>query len=182
MLYLNIAVFLFYTGWLILSLVAQGTSPANKKIKSMDILHIIPNYKFFCPLPLQTDYHLHVRHLSVTNEWSTWRELRFGQKNSWYCYVWNPTKRERKFFGKAVKAIRGAVKKNKPFQTHTSCRALLYHIGNSVVHPDAAAFQFKITSRQDLCPDVEESIIYLSEAYLKRGKHFQSVCLTSPTI
>jgi hypothetical protein len=182
MLYLNVAVFLFYTSWLILSLVAQGTSPANRRIKNIDILHIIPNYKFFCPSPLQNDYHLQVRHLSVTNEWSAWQELRFDRKNYWYCYVWNPAKRERKFFGKAVKVIRDAVKKKRVFQNHPTCRALMYHIANSAVPPDAAAFQFRITARQDLCQDGKESIIYLSEAYLKRGKHFQSVCLTASTI
>ena len=160
--------FLFYLTWLLFSLLAQGTTRINKKAKSLDWLGIIPNYKFFCPVPTTTDYHLYYRVKGADVSWNDWEELAIGLRNPWLCFIWNPGKRDRKVFYAAVKAIRrlSNAKGKQRRKSQLLYSLLLNYVKNRVLPENAIATQFRITYQQDLNDSPNTKELFTSEICL----------------
>ena len=158
---LEIVVFLFYAIWMVFSILAQGEASVNKKIKQRDLFNLIPDYQFFCPHPTTEDYHLYYRHQNPDATWTAWTEPSIGKRNLWYCFIWNPGKRSRKVFQKTVKVIR-AKKHRKKKGYGPVYRILLNYATHAPSQGSYVAIQFKISSRQNLAPESEATIVYSS--------------------
>ena len=161
---LEVFVFLFYAGWLFFSLLAQGETRVNMKVKKLDFLNVIPDYQFFCPKPTIEDYHLYFRGLSLDESWGEWIEASIGRRNLWYCYLWNPGKRSRKVFQKVAKVIPQNYP-NKKKRYGSVYRLLLNYVVNDPRIKGCVATQFKITSRQNLSKDSLDSTVFLSNVH-----------------
>jgi hypothetical protein len=159
---LSILVLLFYIFWLLISMLAQGESDLNRKIRKRDIFHLIPNYKFFCPRPTKNDYHLFYRTQKADASMNDWAELTPGKRDRRYCFLWHPEKRDRKIFYKIVKLIRVDYAAGKREQYGHLYQSLLNYIKTRGENNVPSAVQFRITSRQDLVADAKEIILYTS--------------------
>ena len=162
---LNVMVVLFYTVWGILSILPQSTNKLTDKIKSYDLLNILPNYKFFCPNPIRSDYHLYYRGRFQDDQFSQWEEIRIGHKVQLLCAIWNPHKRERKVFYKVVKIIRKHYRKRKGTHYGHAYLLLLDFIKNQGKMKGFNGIQFRISSRQDLEKLTKERIFFTSRIH-----------------
>ncbi len=160
--YLTILVFLFYLFWGVISLLAQGQTALNKKIKSRDTFGLIPSYRFFCPEPMRVDYHLYYRHI-IKGKITQWKELQLPERNRYISFFWHPEKKERKMYNKII----GVIKKEYGGDSGKRAggpvyRLLLAYIRRQSDGPETAPLQFRITSRRDYDPAIEETELYLS--------------------
>jgi hypothetical protein len=157
---LTILIFLFYAAWGILSLICQGDHHIIKRIKGKDVWGLIPNYKFFCPKPLQIDYHLYYRQALAPDELNDWQEISIHRRNLATGFLWNPGKRDRKIFTSTVKSI--LKNRHKPYKP----KGRVYHFFLQYVLNQASLkgkpVQFKITTRQDLASNPEEVVAFTS--------------------
>lgn len=161
---LEIIVFFFYAGWMILSMLAQGKSRLNRPIRRFDLFILIPNFRFFCPSPVKEDFHLYYRKRGEDLTWNEWTELRVGEKNPWICFVWNPRRRDRKIFFHTAKVLTKYFKKSKPEQMMKGhiFRLLLETLQQETAGVEGTALEFKITGKQDYALDSEEKILFTS--------------------
>jgi hypothetical protein len=162
--FLAILVFLFYAAWGVLSLVCQGNHPTIKRIKSRDELGLIPNYKFFCPNPSRTDFHLYYRQSLTPDEFSDWQEIGIHRRSLAFAFLWNPGKRDRKIFTSTIKAILNKYQR-KPHKTKGPVyEFFLRHVLNQA-SLKGKPVQFKITTRQDLSYHPEEAVVFTSSLH-----------------
>jgi hypothetical protein len=170
MLAIELIVFFLYVFWLLFSILAQGETALNKKIHANDHLFIIPSYHFFCPSPTQHDYNLYYRTQSHDESWSKWIRLEIKNHNSYFSLLWNPYKRERKFFSKIVNVLKDYPKRKKSKQPGYFYKLVLYVITNRISIDQHKALQFKITYIQTLNTQAEEKTLYESEPHMN-GAH-----------
>lgn len=156
-------IFFFYVGWLIFSFLAQGETRINKRVKELDWLGIIPNYKFFCPVPLTVDYHLYYRIQTADGHWNEWEELEIVRRNPWICFLWNPAKRDRKVFHASVKATRNLKKKGRVRRNLVLQALLLNYVKNRALNELGVATQFRVTKKQDLVVTTVEKELFTSD-------------------
>ncbi len=163
MTFVTLIIFLFYICWITFSVLAQGENRLNRRIKELDLLNLIPNYHFFCPHPMKVDFHLYFRYQYESDEWGEWEELKIGERIPQLCFIWNPTKRERKLFYKMVRNIKRKESKSGNGVKTRSYRSLLNYIHYHKWRQDVRATQIKITKLQDLNPHFQEEIIFSVE-------------------
>lgn len=82
--------------WLLLTVGNQFPGSATRRIRSLDVLNIVPKWTFFAPRPGQTDIHLLYRSVSDTHCHGQWREVYPVTIRRGWTAVWNPEKRRRK--------------------------------------------------------------------------------------
>jgi hypothetical protein len=158
----ELLVFLFYVLWGCLSLASQMKDEFKEKIKKIDRLRLIPNYKFFCPKPVRYDYHLYYKIGGPDSEEETWREIGMGDKNNFTCFIWNPQKRYRKIFYKCIKIMRRNMRKDKAKPHGRYYSSLLRHIRREVSLAPDHPLQIRIMLAQDLNKAFAEKEIYSS--------------------
>jgi hypothetical protein len=85
------AFFLFWAVVSILVLVPKTRSA----IRSRDFFGLVPEWKFFAPIPGKGDFHLLFRDLysEATTEWT---EIAIGGERRWWNFAWHPARRDRK--------------------------------------------------------------------------------------
>ena len=151
----------FYALYTILTIVVQRTGPAKDWIKKLDILNLIPNYKFFCPKPVRYDYHLYYR--LVDNETvSRWQKIRIGHKKSHISFLWNPAKKENKVFNRMVQLIRENYKGKQKTRFGHMYLTLLDVVRSEIPQRSGKNVQFRITYNQALRDKPAEKIYYTS--------------------
>jgi hypothetical protein len=160
MLIVNVIVLLFYIFWGVVSFLVQGETNLRAKIKSLDILNILPNYKFFCPRPIRIDYHLHYRCCLADKTWDEWKEIEFGKRNLLIGCIWNPAKRQRKVFYKIAKLIKNESSKNIERKNYLLYRSLLNYVRHEAGNPGHKTIELRITTKQDLDPGSSENLVY----------------------
>jgi len=159
----SICLFLLYLTWGLLSFLSQGNDRLRKRFKSLDPLGLIPNYRFFCPDPIRTDYHLYYRLRATDSQVGDWREITIGKRSRVFGFLWNPLKRDRKIFYKTVKVLRTGGKRKEQENTYL---ALLQWVGEKNTRSGAEAVQFRITSKQDFAREGPEREVHLSGFHL----------------
>jgi hypothetical protein len=65
-------------------------------IRRYDPLGVLPQWRFFAPVPMQFDYHLLYRDFYSDGEHSDWTEVHIIQPRSFRDVIWNPEKRRKK--------------------------------------------------------------------------------------
>src|SRR5579875_757837 len=95
-----------FGGWFLLSFLAQSKSKYINKWKSKDLFKLIPNWRFFAPVPVRVDYHLEYRLLSRDYKKSSWEKaVPLAPRNNW-CFLWHPEKRYRKALNTSINQLK----------------------------------------------------------------------------
>jgi hypothetical protein len=138
----------------------------EKFIRRADLLALIPEWRFFAPIPGQHDFYLLFRDRLEDGTISDWQELASLGRRRWWHGVWNPKKRSNKAlfdvvqaFTEYVSAGDRALKISIPYLT------LLNHV-SSVPRPVSAKFtQFLLMYSHGKSSE-EPSVFYLSDFHL----------------
>jgi hypothetical protein len=88
--------------WLLLSVLAQIPSPIADEIRYLDLFGVIPNWSFFAPRPASHDWHLLFRDYLADGHVSPWTETQIPERNPFFCFIWNPHRRQQKALSDAV--------------------------------------------------------------------------------
>jgi hypothetical protein len=83
-------------GWLAATVRFHVPIADNLELRRKDLFGLVPDWRFFAPTPAKLDYHVLYRDRLVDGTMSDWTELQFGRPRRWYCFVWNPYRRDRK--------------------------------------------------------------------------------------
>jgi hypothetical protein len=159
---LTILVLIFYIFWAMISILSQGESPVVGRLKAYDLFNMIPNYKFFCPNPIKKDYHLYYRNLLQKDQTGEWKEIIIGKRNRVIGCIWNPAKRDRKVFYKAVRTIRKQTAKKEKVLSGHMYLLVLNMVKSIARNENSRAVQFKLTAKQNYRTKVEEVILFTS--------------------
>lgn len=99
-----------YLIWFILSVVAQFHIEKNiiiNRIRILDQFKLIPIWTFFAPNPCETDNVIIYKNFDENqNEVSGWKEVELYNKNIYFSFIWNPTKRLDKILSDSVVEIK----------------------------------------------------------------------------
>ena len=145
---------LLFTWW-IFSFISQF----NEKIRKFfgkGIFHLIPNYRFFAPIPIRRDFHLEYRLIKPSLRTTEWTRIKFFSERTTLSVIWYPDKRMRKSFNTYVRRIIKTLSSSNPKGVKKGISYL--HLVNFLLNRDAAkeshGIQFKIVSEQtfdELC-------------------------------
>ncbi len=86
----------FFAVWAAASL-AVLVPRCSTWMRDRDYIGLLPQWKFFAPIPGRGDFHLLYRDLYFEGA-TEWTEVAFGNERRWWNFLWNPHRRE----GKAV--------------------------------------------------------------------------------
>lgn len=87
--------------WALLSIVVLSPK-ACAYLRTWDVCSLIPEWKFFAPNPAQGDFHLLYRDRLADGTITPWTEVRFSERASLLCALWNAGRREPKALFDAV--------------------------------------------------------------------------------
>lgn len=85
----------FLLVWFILSVLFQIESIRHSKFFNIDLLGIIPSFRFFAPHPVSQDLIVYARGKLSDEHYSNWFPLHKSKKGK-FSFIWNPVHRERK--------------------------------------------------------------------------------------
>jgi len=88
------AVVAFLTMWAVVSLLAQ-VPRLGARLWRRDLFGLLPNWKFFAPIPGKGDFHFLFRD-RYEDVFTEWTEVRVGKARRWWNCIWNPHRRDRK--------------------------------------------------------------------------------------
>ena len=91
---MNIAIYIFFGLWTAGSLLVLIPRLAPW-MRDHDIFELIPEWKFFAPIPGRGDFHLLYRDI-YTDGLTDWTEIAVGGERRWWNFLWHPRRRERK--------------------------------------------------------------------------------------
>jgi hypothetical protein len=148
---LNIALAVLFGVWAALSGLSQLRPAWLQRLKSRDLLHLIPNWRFFAPNPARRDYHLEYRTLAAGGAPRRWQRVQTIARRSISCALWHPAKRRRKAFNTLIRRLmRAAI----DWGPQGAGRSVAYLTVLNHVQRKAGArepVQFRIVTAQDFC-------------------------------
>lgn len=159
--YILAAVFLV---WWILSFISQLNTKVRKKF-NRQIFHLIPNYRFFAPLPISRDYHLEYRVLSRHLRPTKWKRVEFYGERSLFSTLWYPDKRKRKCFNTYAKRIIRVIRayNKKAAKRSISYKHLVTYLQNLNEGKNSVGLQFRIISERSNDVDREARLVLASD-------------------
>jgi hypothetical protein len=91
---MDVLVVAFFALWAGVSIVVLFPRAASV-IRYKDFFGLVPEWKFFAPIPGKGDFHLLYRDLypEGTTEWT---EIDIGGERRWWNFFWHPARRDRK--------------------------------------------------------------------------------------
>jgi hypothetical protein len=81
---------------IVLTLWSQHPHPAFNRVRLKDNLSLIPNWRFFAPVPAQHDYHVYYRALDTDGGVSEWKPVHTITPRRNSQFVWFPSRRREK--------------------------------------------------------------------------------------
>jgi hypothetical protein len=153
-----------FVGWWTISLFGQLKQPQVSAIKSKDLLHLIPSWRFFAPVPVRRDFHIEYRLRAQNSDLTRWMRIPLSAEKDFLCALWNPGKRLRKAFSTSVRRLTGTLRQNGYYAAATSLAYLhlLYYVQHITANTEGRALQFRIISCQDLAHDQHVRLIFTS--------------------
>jgi hypothetical protein len=125
--------------WALASLLAL-IERCREPIRLYDVLFLIPEWKFFAPVPGQWDFHLLYRDRLGDGSITEWTEVVVGNPRRWWNAFWNPRKRGKKAVLDAVVGIAyQALAQKDAIPLSPAFLTLLNHI-SSLPRPEASHF------------------------------------------
>jgi hypothetical protein len=160
----------FFTLWFLISSCSQFKVKWVSKLRTLDILHLIPNWRFFAPMPARKDYHLEYRIKTKELGTSKWRQIQLTSERSLWCVVWYPQKRLRKSFNTSVRRITRMLFEKGYESTARSIAYLhlLNYLQNRSPAKKANSLQFRIISQQDFADDCKSRLVFTSDWHIQQ--------------
>ena len=154
--------------WLVTSLCAQFKTGFMSRLRGQDLFHLIPNWRFFAPVPARRDYHLEYRTRSREGRVSRYERIELLRERDWVTTVWNPRKRLRKAFNTSVRRI---VRCRLRFGETSSLRCVAYlrllnYLQGIATDSNGYALQFRIVSAADFADDPRPRLTFRSDWHL----------------
>ncbi len=91
-------ILLFFSSWLVLTVIFHFPLTGNYKLRLKDPFGIIPDWRFFCPTPIKNNYHILCREFLSNGESVAWREIQIIPPRRLLDALWNPGRKTRKSF------------------------------------------------------------------------------------
>ena len=154
--------------WWAVSLCGQFKTGFMTRLRGRDVFHLIPNWRFFAPIPARRDYHLEYRTRSRVGRVSPYERIELLRERDWLSTLWNPSKRLRKAFNTSVRRI---VKCRSRFGEAASLRCVAYlrllnYVQSIVADANGYALQFRIVSARDFADDPCVRLTFRSDWHL----------------
>jgi hypothetical protein len=149
--------------WFIASVLAQPRASFLAKTRWRNFAGLLPNYRFFAPVPIAFDYQIFYRLVreGVAGEWIP---LDVPAKPS-YCWLWNPQQRLKKAVNDLVTSLHryrqpGLIDKIPASYAYV---LILNHV-KSLARSEGASVQFIVTQTKGF-EDKEEHVFFASHAH-----------------
>jgi hypothetical protein len=156
-------------GWFLASVLNQFKHPWIAALKPRDLFHLIPNWRFFAPIPARRDYHLEYRLMTNTARVTRWQRVTLlpDQRNWWV--IWNPRKRVRKSFNTAVRRIVRRLRSGySAAATSVSYLQILHYLEHADFSAKSRRVQFRIVTCQDFAGDPRLRLVFTSSWHVRR--------------
>ncbi|MGN8069384.1 hypothetical protein [Mucilaginibacter sp. 22184] len=97
----------FLAFWFLITIVCQFRDSvlSNFFKHKVDIFGLIPLWTFFAPHPGKRDYHLLYRDKITEDSYSEWHEIDITEERSFWSWLWNPEKRDKKILSDVVQSL-----------------------------------------------------------------------------
>jgi hypothetical protein len=137
-------------------------------LRGRDVFRLIPNWRFFAPIPVRRDFHLEYRTRSCQGQVSWYERIELSQERDWVTTVWHPRKRLRRAF---TTSVRGIVRCRARFGEPASLQCVAYlrllnYLQSIVADTNGYALQFRIVSAADFAADPQIQITFQSDWHL----------------
>ena len=161
---LNLVLIPLFSVWFLLSVLAQTKSKCIDSFKSKDLFKLIPNWRFFAPIPVRTDYHLEYRLLRCNNNITPWKKVLQRTPRNFWCFIWYPEKRFRKALNTSVRRIDkiSSISGRQAAVRSYAYLGILYYLQNFCSQHLGNALQFRIVSKQDFASNRSSTLIFKS--------------------
>jgi hypothetical protein len=151
--------------WLVISFFGQFKTGLVSRLRGQDVFHLIPNWRFFAPVPARRDYHLEYRTFSRGGAPTRYVRVEFLRQRDWLSTIWNPSKRRRKAFNTSVRRI---MRCRIRFDEQASRRCVAYlhllnYLQSTTFDANAYALQFRIIASSDYADDTRVRLAFLSD-------------------
>ena len=148
--------------WTLLSLLVYIPS-LQRGIRNRDLLALIPEWRFFAPMPARHDYVLLYRDLDTDRVWGSWHELVAASPRRWWNCVWNPKKRGNKgLFDLATELSRRVEGKDPAIELSSPYLALLNTVSLEPRLVQPIQTQFMILMQSAIQAGAKQQVLYLS--------------------
>jgi hypothetical protein len=157
--------------WLLLTVVNQTPERwgAFPRVLRFDVFGLIPQWRFFAPIPGTSDYFLLYR-VEVDDRWNPWVLVPSGVHRHRLAFLWNPTKRRGKVLIDITQDLARLASATSE-APRTICLSTPYIAVLTVIvnqapqHPQATACQFAIASIDTVRKQNEAELIFRSEGH-----------------
>jgi hypothetical protein len=87
-------VVLFFAVWAGVSILVLFPKMTSR-LRQRDIFGLVPEWKFFAPIPGRGDFHFLYRDF-YPEGCTAWTEIEVGGRRRWWNFLWHPNRRDRK--------------------------------------------------------------------------------------
>lgn len=149
--------------WLLVSLLVY-IPRLTVRLRSWDVFMIVPEWRFFAPVPAQGVYHVLYRDELRDGSVTDWTEIQVAEKRRWWNCLWNPGRRGRKAFFDAVVELVQHVKYSPemPLESSTPYLTLLNYVTGRMRPAPPAFTQFLIMHSRESYSEHEPEPVVLS--------------------
>lgn len=160
--------------WWICSCISQFNEKI-RKVFGQGIFHLIPNYRFFAPVPIRRDFHLEYRIIKPSLRTSEWHRVPFFPERTMLSVLWYPEKRTRKSFNTYVRRIIRLLHSANPkaVPRSISYRHILNYLQDKNTEINSRGIQFKILSEQTFDKTSKPRLVLISDWHfpIKKDKN-----------
>ena len=117
---------------------------ARDAIRRLDPFGLLPEWRFFAPVPGRSDYYLLYRDELGDGATTAWREVVLERPRRWCYPVWNPGRRERKALVDLVADLGSATEDGRVSPLSLPYLSLLWAVSELPRAPSARSRQFML--------------------------------------
>ena len=151
--------------WLLLSVLVLFPGP-NAAIRRWDWFALIPEWRFFAPVPGQHDYYVLYRDKFSDDTVTDWTELEITGHRWWWSIVWNPGRRANKALLDTVMELAVRATAEDPVIEISIPYLTLINYVSSVPRSASPKFtQFLLMRSPGRAPDEEPEVLFGSELH-----------------
>jgi hypothetical protein len=148
-----------------LTFVVQTDNKLTWRVKEYDIFNLLPNYKFFCPVPARRDYQLYFRSYNGLEMIHEWKRIEVFPKRNFMSWLWNPSKKKVKSFSRIVQVIGKKYRNKSTVSYGFMYMQLVNYIKSFQTDELIREIQFKITYKRIHSNEFEEQDYYISNIH-----------------
>jgi hypothetical protein len=151
--------------WAFLSAASQFKVRWIRSLQTRDVFHLIPNWRFFAPVPARRDYHLEYRTKKGSRNITRWKRIDLKYNRGRWCAVWNPNKRFRKSFNTQVRRLTRILSTGGRVAASHSLAylTLLSYLQHMVDAQPNSVLQYRIVTCQDFAPKPILKLVFTSD-------------------